>query len=348
MNKSVVRLGIIGAGTNMTVRHIPNFQALEEIEITGVCNRSLESSQKVAAQFNIPKVYNNWLELVNDPEIDAVAIGTWPYMHCPVTIASIRANKHVLCEARMAMNAREAYQMAAAATQKPNLICQVVPSPITLRVDKHVKKLIFEDYLGEILAIEIEDGGSFLDYDAPLHWRQDIDLSGHNMMSLGIWYEALMRWVGDSKKVMAMGKTFVQMRKDNNHGDYKTVQIPEHVDVIADMACGALAHIRISAVTGLAKQPDAVLYGSKGTLRFASDKLYGGKKGDKKLKEIQIPFEEEGRWRVEEEFINAIKGRESVTNTTFNDGLKYMVFTDAVFQSIETGMPVILSELPLY
>ena len=50
--------------------------------------------------------------------------------------------------------------------------------------------------------------------------------------------------------------------------------------------------------------------------------------------------EEEGRWRVEEEFINAIRRLEPVRLTTFADGLKYMQFTEAVATSMATGQTV--------
>ena len=39
-------------------------------------------------------------------------------------------------------------------------------------------------------------------------------LAAYNVMSLGIWYETVMRWVGEATAVMAMGKTFVAMRRD--------------------------------------------------------------------------------------------------------------------------------------
>ena len=89
-------------------RHLPGFQALPGVRVVGVCNLRRESAGKVAREFDIPKIYGNWEHLVEDDEIDAVVIGAWPYLHCPVTLAALDAGKHVLTEARMAMNAREA------------------------------------------------------------------------------------------------------------------------------------------------------------------------------------------------------------------------------------------------
>ena len=82
-----IRVGLIGAGGNVRNRHIPGFQKVEGLEIIGVANRSLESSRSVADQFNIPRVYDDWQELLEDDDINAVCIGTWPYMHRTLTLA---------------------------------------------------------------------------------------------------------------------------------------------------------------------------------------------------------------------------------------------------------------------
>ena len=341
MAQQTVKVGIIGAGGNTRSRHIPGLQAIEGVEIVGVCNRSQESSQRVADEFGIPKTYGNWQEAIADPDTNAIVIGTWPYMHCRATVAALRADKHVMCEARMAMNAREAHIMRTASRQKTHLIAQIVPSPMTLRVDNTIKRLIAEGYLGDILAIEARAGGAFLDNEGPLQWRQDFDLSGLNIMSMGIWYEALIRWVGEATRIMAIGKTFVKMRPDAD-GVMRAVRIPEHIDVVGDLACGAQLHIQVSTVAGLAGAPEVYVFGSNGTLRFSGNKLYGGQKGDAELTEIDIPDTEVGGWRVEEEFVNAIRGNEVITHTDFDTGVKYMEFTEAVTRSMQSGTAITL------
>ena len=341
MAQDTIRVGIIGAGGNTTSRHIPGLQAIDGVEIIGVCNRSRESSQRVADQFGIPKTYANWQDAIADADTNAIVIGTWPYMHCRATVAALAADKHVMCEARMAMNAREAYVMRGTSRQKTHLIAQIVPSPMTLRVDKTIKRLIAEGYIGEVLAVEGRAGGAFLDREAPLQWRQDFDLSGLNIMSMGIWYEALIRWVGEATRIMAMGKTFVKMRPDTE-GVMRAVRIPEHIDVVGDLACGAQLHLQVSNVAGLAGAPEVYLFGSDGTLRFSGNRLYGGQKGDSELAEIEIPDSEAGAWRVEEEFVNAIRGNEVITHTDFETGVKYMEFTEAVTLSMQSAKVITL------
>ena len=338
-----IRVGFVGAGQNTIDKHIPNLQAIRRIELIGVCNRTEDSSRLVSRQFSIPKMYANWQEAVADPDTDAIVIGTWPNMHCCVTLAALDAGKHVLTEARMAMNAAEARQMLRASQKKPDLIAQVVPSPITLGVDSTVQRLLREGYIGNPLAIDVHYASSFLNREGKRHWRQDSDRSGMNILALGIYYEAIQRWVGEATSVMAAGKTFMKMRSDDN-GVLQSVRIPEHLDVVADMACGAQLHLQQSVITAFLQGGGIYLFGEEGTLRFYQDKLWGARRGESQLMEIPIPHEEKGEWRVEEEFIGAIRGLEPVTRTTFEDGVKYMEFTEAVNRSMATGTRI---HLPL-
>jgi predicted dehydrogenase len=337
MSDNTIRIGIVGAGGNTTAKHIPCLQAIDGVEIVSVCNRSRASSERVAERFAIPTIYSHWWELVAAQDSDAIVIGTWPYLHCRVTLAALAADKHVMCEARMSMNASEAHAMLQASRQKPHLVAQVVPSPFTLGVDRTIQRLIAEGYLGDLLALEVRNGGGFLDPDAPLHWRQNADLSGLNVMSLGIWYEAIVRWVGEATRVMAMGQTFIPMRPDPESGTMHAVNIPEHLDVVAQMACGAQAHFWLSAAAGLSGPREAWLFGSEGTLRFSDGALYGGQRGEEELHPIAIRPQDEGSWRVEQEFVSAIRGLETITHTTFEDGVKYMEFTEAVARSMAKG-----------
>ena len=338
MEKDRIRVGIVGAGHSVTLNHIPKLQAIDGVEIVSVCNRSRESSERVARRFDIPKVYDHWLEPVEATDTDAILIGTWPYMHCRVTLQALAADKHVLCQARMAMNAREAHAMLDAAREKPHLVTQVVPT--LTGVDKTAKRLIDKGYLGDVLAIRVRENGGFIERTAPLQWRQDFDLSGFNVMALGIRYEVVMRWVGEATRVMAMGKTFVRMRQDSPGGRMRAVRMPDHLDVIADMACGAQAHLTFSQVTGLALENGISVYGSEGTLRLSGGRLYGGRRGETALHEITVP--EEGGTRVEQQFIEAIRGEGTVTQTTFEDGVKYMEFTEAVARSAAEGRAITL------
>lgn len=327
-----LRIGIVGAGRIVRERHLPGLRAIPEVEVVGVVNRTRESTNRAAAELGIPKTYDNWLELVDDLDIDAVVVGTWPYMHCVISIAALDAGKHVLCEARMASNTQEADYMLAAARTNPQLVAQLAPSPFTLGVDKYVRKLIADGFVGDVLTVAVHDSQGFIDRDAPMHWREDFDVSGFNTMTLGIWYEAVMRWVGEAVRVSAMGRTFVPMRRDET-GAMRAVRIPDHLDVTAEMACGAQARFHISRVEGFPAENGIWVHGSEGTLAFRDGKLMGGRRGAV-MQELRAPDDLRDEWRVERDFVESIRTGAPVKLTTFETGVKYMQFTEAAARSI--------------
>ena len=138
----MINVGFIGAGANTRNAHIPKLLEQNGVVAYGVSNRTYRSGEAVAKEFGIENVYNSWEELLDDENIDAVCIGTWPNMHSTLTIRSLEMNKHVLCEARMATNSLEAEQMFEASKNYPNLITQIVPAPHTLPYDNTVKSWI--------------------------------------------------------------------------------------------------------------------------------------------------------------------------------------------------------------
>ena len=342
-----IRIGVVGAGANTRLHHIPKLKKIDGVEIVTVANRSRASSERVAKEFGVARVHEHWQDLVNDPGIDAVVIGTWPYMHCPITLAALAAGKHVLTEARIAMNAAEARQMLAASRERPNLVTQVVPGPATFAADPMVMQLLADGYIGELQSIDLKVPSGFLNRDAPMHWRMDREYSGMNIMSMGIWYECISRWVGPATAVMARTRVAVPYRMDKERGERRSITVPDHVEVLADLANGAIARLHWSSVAGFMPGPEIWLYGSEATLRMEQrgrDNLVlsGGRRGDKEMAAIAIPEDKTYRWRVEEEFIGAIRGQEQVRRTSFVDAVNYMDFTEAVHVSNREGRRVYL------
>ncbi len=351
MADETIRIGFVGAGANTTLRHIPGFEAIDGVELVSVANRSRASGQRIADQYGLPEVYDNWVDLIDADDTNAICIGTWPYMHRDMVLAALDSEKHVMTEARMAMDAAQAREMLDASRLSPHLVAQIVPSPMTLRVDSTVKQLIADGYLGDVLSVNLVVNdktmhpAGFIEPSASFHWRHDRDFSGYNIMQMGIWYEAMMRWVGPAQTVQALTRVHVKSRKDGN-GSAQVITIPDHIEVLCEMYSGPLLHIRMTAITGHSPTNGAWIFGTDGTLFVESPSmaLYGGRRDDSELSEIDIPAENQGSWRVEEEFINAIRGLEEITHTNFADGVRYMEFTEAVTISAQTGEKV---HLPL-
>ncbi|MBL8995575.1 MAG: Gfo/Idh/MocA family oxidoreductase [Spirochaetia bacterium] len=347
-----IRIAVVGAGENTRTKHIPLFRKIQGVEISGLVNRSRASSQKAAAELGVPKIYDSWEQAVADPDIDAVLVGTWPYLHAPVSIAALKAGKHVLTEARMAMNLAEAAEMLETSRQFPNLVAQIVPSPYTLAFDETITDLLEAKTVGKILTVDFFHNGSgdFPNPELPFTWRMDTEKSGLNIMSVGIWYEALLRWLGHFQSVAAKIHIHTPQRKDPDSGKLRDILIPDQVDVLAAMENEFPLRFHVSSVKGFPEKKAGVwIYGTEGTLHLDLDqgKLFLGKKGDVKPAEVGIPQNKRGAWRVEEEFVNAIRGLEKVKRTSFEDGVKYMEFTEAIWVSAKENRTVTRPVFPV-
>jgi len=348
MSNETISVGIIGAGANTTLLHIPNLQAIKGVEVVAVANRTLKSSRKVAKTFGIPEALGSWEDIIFHDQLDAVCIGTWPYMHAPLTIAALETGKHVLCEARMALNSSEASEMLEASRMNPNLIAQIVPAPLSNKFDPTVIQMISDGFIGDLITV---DGrvttGTFAQPDTPLHWRQDPTLSGNNIMNMGIWYEIIMRWLGPATTVQALAQTVVKYRRDGS-GKRRACTIPDHIEIMGSMAQGGQMRLSVSAVTGHLPMIDIHVCGTEGTLRLTDGggelQLFAGKANSKQMKLVRVPKNKQNYWRVEEEFINAIRGQETVTHTDLATGVQYMQWTDAVSTALRTGETI---KLPL-
>jgi len=347
-----LRIGLIGAGSNMKSRHIPGFRAVSDVEIVAVCNRRRESSEAVARDYDIPNIFTRWEEVIASPDIDAVVIGTYPNLHCPITLAALEAEKHVLTEARLAMNAAEGQRMLAASQQHPKLVCQIVPSPFGLRADAIVKELIAAGYLGELREVEVRHcHGALWDPAAPLTWRQDAALSGVNMLTLGILYETLLRWAPAAVRVMAQTHSFIAERTDPATRAKRPVGTPDSVQVLAELQGGARASFHLSGAVPFGQAMGVTLRGTQGAMHYdlLTDKLRGGSKTKRDvpgkltdLSDIPVPSHRAGEWHVEAEFVQSIRQGTPVLRTNFQTGVQYMEFTEAVARSAASGQAVAL------
>ncbi len=281
--------------------------------------------------------------MLDDDSIDAILIGTWPYMHSTLTLAALEKGKHVLTQARMANTAQEARDMLAASQRHPDLVCQLVPTSTSYRIDNVLKRMIGDGYLGEVLSVELQRlQTGFADFGGDLDWRHDRGFSGYNILNIGSSYESMLRWLGRGNRVMAMSKVHVPYRR-NASGEPTAVTLPDHVDILYELANGAHVHMRASETTGLSTGSHTWIHGSEGTIHVdRRSSIFAGRRGDSDLTEVPNPRAEQAFYRVEEEFINAIRGVEEVTMATFETGVHYMEWTEAVHRSSETGQAVYL------
>src|SRR6266571_4586448 len=285
-NNQKLRIGIVGAGNIVRTRHLPGLKKHPDVEIVAVSNSAYESSEKFCRE-NVPGAtpIKNWPELVALPDIDIIWIGTPPYMHSAVTISALEAGKHFFCQARMSMDLAEAEEMLAASKRYPELVTMLCPPPFGLRGDLMVKKILAENYIGRPHHVRLQSFMSaYLNPEAPAHWRQKIEISGLNVLTLGIYVEVLQRWLGDITGVFARGRILRSERRG-----YKVV-VPDLLNVLCTLENAAEGVLEFSGVNAGAPSDCLEIYGDRGTLvyDFTADRIRTGKYGGQELHDVDL------------------------------------------------------------
>lgn len=344
MAEQTLRIGFVGAGAINRTRHVPGLKKIPGVEFEVVANRSQASSQAAADEYGIKRVAGNWMEVVEDPNVDVVWIGTHPYMHREITIAALEAGKHVFTQARMAMDYADAKLMWEAAKQYPNLTTNICAPPHYMRGDKVIRRMLAEGYIGQPLNVVVQSfSDSYADPKAPRHWRQESIISGYNTLDVGMMIEVMQRWLGYAKRVTALEKTVYPTRPAPDGSGEVPVERPDTLSAVAELENGALATLLFSGVARHAKDANRFeIYGTDGTIRYlqASDTILAGKAGDADLKPLEVSAADAREWSVEADFINAVRSGKRTTEPSFWDGLKYIEMTEAIFRSAKTGQAI--------
>ena len=334
-----IGVGLVGAGGIARARHVPGFRALPGVEIVGVVNRTPGSTARAAAELGIPRAYPDWETLIADPAVDAVVVATWPYLHAPVAIAALAAGKHVLVEGRMAMDAAEARAMLAAAEARPDRVAMVVPAPFGF-ADATIRRLLAAGAIGELRAARVAWSGGI----APTgrdQWRRERRHSGNNVMTLGILYESIARWLGHATEVGATLRNFAPVQAGPD-GAPILADVPDVAVAVAAFPGGVPVTFELAGYGRPDPVNGATLVGTGGVLQvdFVASRLALAPAGGTGFEEIPVPDAERWTWRVEAEFIGAVRGTEEMHLTDFATGVRYMAFTDAVHEADRTGCRV--------
>jgi predicted dehydrogenase len=117
MKQEKLKIGIIGCGGIANGKHMPGLAKLDNVEMVAFCDLNLAKAEKAAAQYGATdaRSYDDYRELLEKEELDVVHVCTPNSSHAEITIASLEAGLHVMCEKPMAKTAVEARAMVAAA-----------------------------------------------------------------------------------------------------------------------------------------------------------------------------------------------------------------------------------------
>jgi D-arabinose 1-dehydrogenase-like Zn-dependent alcohol dehydrogenase len=114
-----LRAGVIGTGFIGPV-HVEALRRLG-ITVSAICDVG-DLADKAAAKLGIPRAFAEYSALLACPDVDVVHITTPNRFHCEMSLAALRAGKHVVCEKPLAMNTRETAQDRQAGTRAASAV----------------------------------------------------------------------------------------------------------------------------------------------------------------------------------------------------------------------------------
>ena len=148
-------VAIQGAG-NVSTEHIKAYQNNPNTQIVAIGSRTLESAQRKAQQLNLGcDLFDNYLKLLEHPEVDIISICTPPDRHAEESIAAAKAGKHLLIEKPVAINKEELQTMYKAISDaKIKTVVSFVLrwNPLILSV----KEVIAKGWVGQPLLVQAD------------------------------------------------------------------------------------------------------------------------------------------------------------------------------------------------
>ena len=157
--------------------------------------------------------------------------------------------------------------------------------------------------------------------------------------------EVLHRWVGHFDEVTALSATHTPRRRKEGSVQEVAVDVADSVGIVGRLRNGGLAVMHFTGAAYHGGENRIEIYGSEGTLVYfiSSHRILAGKAGEPGLTPVEIPADLVREWTAEADFVNAIRTGAPVS-PDFEEGLRYMEVTEAVYRAARTGKT---QQLPL-
>ncbi len=118
--REVIRVGVIGCGAGMF--HLRGYSEDPRVKIVALAGLDTDRCRKLAREYDIPRIYSDYQELLADHDIDAVSVVVPNNLHLPVARAAFEAGKHVLVEKPLAGTAADGAEMVAQSKKHDRLL----------------------------------------------------------------------------------------------------------------------------------------------------------------------------------------------------------------------------------
>ena len=355
-----VRIGLINTSWWADSFLLPTLCSHEGAVVAAICGRNQERAAEMADKYNVPKIYSDYRQLIDEGELDGLVVASPDDLHYEMTMYALEAGLHVLCEKPLANNAADARQMYDKA-EAAGLKHMVLYTWRWLPQMQYIKDLLDDGYLGRAYQAHFRFAGSAW-HKRDYVWRADADRANGILGDLGSHMIDLARWMlGDVASVSASLRTHIE-RDSADGGPLNPAN--DSAFVLLDLASGAQVVVEVSAVNHMAKEwrISVSLYGEKGTLHtncFAeifSPIVRGAKRDEDAIELLDIPLEYlhgvvEGdivaSYRTKSIgprlFIDSLLADRSV-EPNFYDGYKNQLVIDAALESQAQGRRIAIPQ----
>jgi predicted dehydrogenase len=194
-----LKIGIIGAGSIVRHRHLPETSMHPNAEVYAICDIVEARAADLAQQHNC-QAYTDYQEMIQDPDLDAVIVAATNTTHAEMTIAALEAGKHVLCEKPMATSLKDAQRMIEAAEQS-NKQLMIAHNQRLEPAHQKAKEILQSRKLGKILTFSStfgHPGSEDWAIDGADTWFYRKEITGLGVLGdLAIHKLDLLRWLLD-------------------------------------------------------------------------------------------------------------------------------------------------------
>jgi predicted dehydrogenase len=146
-----IRVGIVGLGFG--AEFIPIYQRHPNAIMHSICQRKPESLKKVGDAFKIEKRHTSYEEMLKDPELDAVHINSPIPDHASMTLAALKAGKHVMCTVPMATSVEDCKKIVDM-VKATGLTYMMAETVVYAREFLFVKELYQKGELGKVQYLQ--------------------------------------------------------------------------------------------------------------------------------------------------------------------------------------------------
>ena len=234
-NNLPIKIGIIGLGI-ASGGYLENYSKDPRTKIVGVADACEELLEKVSNQYNPKYVIKDYKELLSKDDIDLIVVATPHFLHHQMVIDSLKAGKDVICEKPLAMNAKQAEQMAET-SKKTGKRLFVGLNMRTCNAFRTVQRLIKEGKIGKPFMAKIAYLGHEIDrLSDPNNWKGIWEKAGGGILVDGGYHviDIMNMLFGEPKEIKALcGKCVV--KTENKCEDNALIVMKYSDDFLAEI-----------------------------------------------------------------------------------------------------------------